>query len=158
MTRRFPPPWTVENIAGGFVVKDASGQQLAHVYADNPQIVNTLTEDEARRIASYIARLPEYVRKANAAQTAQTAQNTAPSHAPSITLGGSSPAHTVQQTGKRVKVMKLTGFAIAMWGVSAYVVLWALGAGIWKYVALAGAALGALLWGFSEFLRRWERK
>ena len=45
--RRFPPPWTVEKIPGGFVVKDANGQQLAHVYADNRKIVNTLTEDEA---------------------------------------------------------------------------------------------------------------
>jgi hypothetical protein len=31
--RRFPPPWTIEKIAGGFVVKDANGQSLAYVYA-----------------------------------------------------------------------------------------------------------------------------
>ena len=61
--RRFPPPWTVEKIPGGFVVKDANGQQLAHVYADNRKIVNTLTEDEARRIASNIARLPYLLRR-----------------------------------------------------------------------------------------------
>jgi hypothetical protein len=56
--RRFPTPWKVEKIAGGFVVKDANGVPLAHVYADNRQITNTLTEDEARRIASNIAKLP----------------------------------------------------------------------------------------------------
>jgi len=26
MPRRFPPPWTVEQIPGGYVVKDATGQ------------------------------------------------------------------------------------------------------------------------------------
>ena len=50
-------------ILGGFVVKDANGQQLAQVYADNRKIVNTLTEDEARRIASNIARLPYLLRR-----------------------------------------------------------------------------------------------
>ena len=50
-------------ILAGFVVKDANGQQLAQVYADNRKIVNTLTEDEARRIASNIARLPYLLRR-----------------------------------------------------------------------------------------------
>ena len=31
--RRFKPPWTAEQIAGGYVVKDAHGQALAYVYA-----------------------------------------------------------------------------------------------------------------------------
>ena len=30
--RRFPPPWTVEQIPGGYKVKDANGQSLAYVY------------------------------------------------------------------------------------------------------------------------------
>jgi hypothetical protein len=30
--RRFPPPWSVEDIGAAFVVKDANGQQLAYVY------------------------------------------------------------------------------------------------------------------------------
>jgi len=30
--RRFPPPWTVEKIPGGFKVIDANGQSLAYVY------------------------------------------------------------------------------------------------------------------------------
>jgi hypothetical protein len=33
MPRRFPPPWTAEQIPGGYVVKDATGQSLAYVYA-----------------------------------------------------------------------------------------------------------------------------
>ena len=30
--RRFPPPWQVEALDGGFKIVDASGQALAYVY------------------------------------------------------------------------------------------------------------------------------
>ena len=33
MPRRFPAPWTAEQIPGGFKVIDATGQSLAYVYA-----------------------------------------------------------------------------------------------------------------------------
>jgi hypothetical protein len=60
--RRFPPPWTVETIPGGLVVRDANRQSLAYVYSrKSPADAGTagvLTEDEARRIASNIAKLP----------------------------------------------------------------------------------------------------
>ena len=60
--RRFPPPWTVEPLDGGFKVLDSNGQTLAYVYghADprDAQIAKALTLDEARRIASNIAKLP----------------------------------------------------------------------------------------------------
>ena len=29
---RFPPPWTVEALDGGFKIVDANGQSLAYVY------------------------------------------------------------------------------------------------------------------------------
>jgi hypothetical protein len=63
--RRFPAPWTVEKIPGGLKVVDANGQSLAYVYSretkDAPNIAGVLTEDEARRIASNIAKLPTIV-------------------------------------------------------------------------------------------------
>jgi hypothetical protein len=30
--RRFPPPWSVEDIGAAFVVKDSSGQKLGYLY------------------------------------------------------------------------------------------------------------------------------
>jgi hypothetical protein len=65
--RRFPPPWTVEALDGGFKIVDSHGQSLAYVYghADphDAQIANGLTRDEARRIASNIAKLPTLLAK-----------------------------------------------------------------------------------------------
>ena len=65
--RRFPPPWTVEQIPGGYKVKDADGQSLAYVYGRETKadadIANVLTMDEARRVASNIAKLPTLLGK-----------------------------------------------------------------------------------------------
>jgi hypothetical protein len=59
-TRRFPPPWSVEQIPGGYVIKDANGQSLAYVYGRESRAdadpAHVLTMDEARRIASNIAK------------------------------------------------------------------------------------------------------
>ena len=61
--RRFPPPWQVEEIPGGFKVLDANGQALVYVYAretsNEANIAGVLTFDEARRIAVNVAKLPE---------------------------------------------------------------------------------------------------
>ena len=62
MPRRLPAPWTPEQIPGGFKVVDAVGQALAYVYASETKAqadaAKVLTMDEARRIASNIAKLP----------------------------------------------------------------------------------------------------
>ena len=63
--RRFPPPWTIEQIPGGYKTMDANGQALAYVYYGRESraqgTVHVLTMDEARRIASNIAKLPTYL-------------------------------------------------------------------------------------------------
>jgi len=62
-SRRFPAPWKVEQVPGGFKVLDASGQALVYVYARETKAeadtAKVLTFDEARRIAVNVAKLPE---------------------------------------------------------------------------------------------------
>jgi hypothetical protein len=59
-TRRFPPPWSIEELEACFVVIDGSGQYV--YFEDEPGrrlAAKLLTKDEARRIAANVAKLPE---------------------------------------------------------------------------------------------------
>jgi hypothetical protein len=64
---RFPRPWTVEQIPGGFKVVDANKRADAYVYgyADkrDAEIAGSMTLDQARRVASNIAKLPMLLAK-----------------------------------------------------------------------------------------------
>jgi hypothetical protein len=62
-SHHFPPPWSVDEHSGYFVVRDYNGQELAYIYYDNelrPAVSRKLlTKDEARRIAANMAKLPD---------------------------------------------------------------------------------------------------
>ena len=61
--RRLPAPWRVVEHSENFVVEDANGRPLAYVYfEDEPvrrSLMNRLTSDEAWRVASDTAKLPD---------------------------------------------------------------------------------------------------
>jgi hypothetical protein len=61
--RRFPPPWTIKDIGGSFVVKASNERPLVFIYYRNDagprSLAKLLTRDAARRIAAGIAKLPE---------------------------------------------------------------------------------------------------
>jgi len=66
--RRFPPPWTVEDVGGSFVVKASNGRPLIFIYygegVGRRSLARLLTRDAARRIATGIAKLPELLKRA----------------------------------------------------------------------------------------------
>jgi hypothetical protein len=61
--RRFPPAWSAEVPPNCFIVRDANGQALSYIYYESEPgrraAAKLLSKDEARRIASNIAKLPE---------------------------------------------------------------------------------------------------
>jgi hypothetical protein len=67
--RRFPLPWSVEDVGGSYVVKASNERPLVFIYygdgdgADRRSLARLLSRDAARRIAAGIAKLPEVLRK-----------------------------------------------------------------------------------------------
>jgi hypothetical protein len=65
--RRFPPPWSVEDIGGCFAVKASNGRPLVFIYyrddSARRSLARLLTRNAARRIATNITKLPSLFRK-----------------------------------------------------------------------------------------------
>jgi hypothetical protein len=76
--RRFPAPWQVVVLPGGYAVEDATGQRLGTFYGradpQSARVAGVLTMDEARRMAVNFAKLPELL---NASSRSQAAKATA---------------------------------------------------------------------------------
>jgi hypothetical protein len=62
-TLRFPPPWSVDDIGGSFVVKASNGQPLVFIYygegVARRSLSRLLTRDAAQHIAAGFANLPD---------------------------------------------------------------------------------------------------
>jgi hypothetical protein len=65
MPRRFPPPWSINEMHGVcFIVCDKNGQQLGYFYYENESghqrtATNLLTRGEAWKMAANFAKLPD---------------------------------------------------------------------------------------------------
>ena len=64
-TRRFPPPWSVDDIGGCFVVKASNIQPPVFIYygagVARRSLSSLLTRDAAQRIAAGFAKLPDWL-------------------------------------------------------------------------------------------------
>lgn len=65
---RMPIPWTMIEHSESYEVRDASGQTLTFIYfEDEPgrrRQMKRVSKDMARRLASQICKLPDYITKA----------------------------------------------------------------------------------------------
>lgn len=64
----FPPPWSIDELKGCFVVRDDTGRALGYFYfesdPDHRADTEGLRKEEARRVATSFAKLPELALKA----------------------------------------------------------------------------------------------
>jgi hypothetical protein len=64
---RFPPPWSIEEQDGRFVVRDDNGQALIHIHFKDERsrgaAAKPFTREEAEHIAANFAKLPELLRR-----------------------------------------------------------------------------------------------
>jgi hypothetical protein len=90
-SRRFPKPWTVEQMPSGYRVIDGDGVVLAHVYGQPDGAIavsdSRLTSDEARRISKLISRVPELVELERDCNKARSLRKPQPLRLKPVTIG-----------------------------------------------------------------------
>ena len=74
----FPHPWTVEQIPGGYKVKDANGQALAHVYAREQQVGNACSGVARSSVSRFTPREKGRNRMPPKVTTTEARQGTGP--------------------------------------------------------------------------------
>lgn len=66
--RRFPPPWRVVDNGSAYFLEDAAGHSFAYCYYREHAVVGTgswhLSPDEARRLVTNFAKLPQLLESA----------------------------------------------------------------------------------------------
>jgi hypothetical protein len=63
MTRRFPPPWSIEESSACFIVRDGDKQTGVCLFRERARAALKCTRDEAFLIAVNIAKLPSVPRQ-----------------------------------------------------------------------------------------------
>jgi hypothetical protein len=109
--RRFPPPWSIEELEACFVVRDHGGQKLAYVYFEEEpgrrSAAKLLTKGEARRIAVNFAKLPALLQRedefGNSRRSLRHRNQTQPSR--SLLLGHQNGLFISRYTSPRVMPM-----------------------------------------------------
>jgi hypothetical protein len=90
-SRRFPKPWSVEQMPSGYQVVDANGIVLAHVYGQPDGAIavsdTRLTSEEARRISKLIARIPELAELEKDRDRARSRRKPLPLRSKPVTIG-----------------------------------------------------------------------
>jgi hypothetical protein len=65
MLKRFPAPWWVDSVPGGYVVRDAKGNSIAYVYGQAAKLKDLMTLGEAQVVAEVISDLPDLLATTN---------------------------------------------------------------------------------------------
>jgi hypothetical protein len=90
-SRRFPKPWKIEPVPGGYRVVDANGMALALAHSQPHGAIalseSRLTDDEAWRIAKWIARQPELVELERDRNRARSRRKPQPLRFKPVTIG-----------------------------------------------------------------------
>jgi hypothetical protein len=101
--RRLTAPWTAIDTGSAFRVETADGQAVAWIYYGDVRAIGTnletLTRDEARRVAAGVVRLPSLLRPQNSRPCGSAAASGTPRASSSSRTGVMQPEKTARSSG-----------------------------------------------------------